>query len=295
MQKPVSLVSESQYVPMDAVFANAPVASAPPANVGERLRQARLKHGWTLDSAAARTRIKRDYLEALEAMDARGLPSRAYTIGYLRGYAGFLELDVMSVVEQFKAEVECDTGRAQPTAPKKKREFRLPKGLIGAAIIMISAVGATSWYGVHVTRSGAFADAPDPAALLATPRPMVEASPAADPGRIWAGLPAAHTPEALVFTAISPVTLEVRDGSGRVLFAREMEAGASWRAPDEPGLVVSATDAGAVRVRSGASDIGVLGQSGQILESLDMSAFVANWQAERTEAAAGTVTASAGR
>ncbi|MFN3834725.1 MAG: helix-turn-helix domain-containing protein [Glycocaulis sp.] len=271
---------------MDAVFANAPVASAPPANVGERLRQARLKHGWTLDSAAARTRIKRDYLEALEAMDPRGLPSRAYTVGYLRAYAAFLELDVASAVDQFKLEVECDTGRAQPTAPKKKSEFRLPKGLVGAVIILVSAIGATSWYGVHVTRTGAFAEAPDPAALLATPRPLVETAHAADPARIWAGLPAAHAPEALVFTAISPVTLEVRDGSGRVLFAREMEAGASWRAPDETGLVVSATDAGAVRVRSGAAEIGVLGSSGQILESLEMSAFVAAWQASRAEAAA---------
>lgn len=285
MQKPVSLVSESQYVPMDAVFANAPVASAPPSNVGERLRQARLRHGWTLDSAAARTRIKRDYLEALEAMDARGLPSRAYTIGYLRAYAGFLELDVTSVVEQFKSEVECDTGRAQPTAPRKKREFKLPKGLIGAVIILVSAIGATSWYGVHVTRNGAFADAPDPATLLATPRPLVETAHAADPARIWAGLPAAHTPEALVFTAISPVTLEVRDASARVLFARDMEAGTSWRAPDEAGLVVSATDAGAVRVRSGATDMGVLGSSGQILESLEMTSFVAAWQAEHADAA----------
>lgn len=285
MQKPVSLVSERQYVPMDAVFANAPIASAPPGNVGERLRQARLKHGWTLDSAAARTRIKRDYLEALEAMDPRGLPSRAYSIGYLRAYAAFLELDVTSVVDQFKAEVECETGRAQPTSPKKKREFRLPKGMIGAALILACTLGATSWYGVHITRNGAFADAPDPAALLATPRPMVESTAAPDPARIWSGLPAAQSPEALVFTAMSPVTLEVRDGSGRVLFAREMEAGASWRAPDEPGLVVSATDAGAVRVRSGSADIGVLGNSGQILESLEMSVFVATWQAARAEAA----------
>jgi cytoskeletal protein RodZ len=284
MQKPVSLVAGSQYVPMDAVFANAPVAPCGPASIGDTLRQARLKHGWTLDSAAARTRIKRDYLEALEAMDPRGLPSRAYTIGYLRAYAAFLELSVTEVVEQFKREVECETGRAQPTAPRKKREFKLPKGIIGAVVILGSVLAATSWYGVHITRTGAFAEAPDAATLLSTPRPVVEASGAPDPARIWAGLPAAHAPEALVFTAISPVTLEVRDASGRVLFAREMEAGASWRAPDEAGLEVSATDAGAVRVRSGSQEVGVLGSSGQILESLPMDSFVSNWRTARLEA-----------
>ncbi|KPP81614.1 MAG: cytoskeleton protein RodZ [Oceanicaulis sp. HLUCCA04] len=273
---------------MDAVFAKAPVAPSGPVSIGDLLRQARLKHGWTLDSAAARTRIKRDYLEALEAMDPRGLPSRAYTIGYLRAYAGFLELNVTDVVEQFKLEVECDTGRAQPTAPKKKREFKLPKGVIGAVVILGSVLAATSWYGIHVTRTGAFADAPDAATLLATPRPVVESSRAPDPARIWAGLPTAQAPEALVFTAISPVTLEIRDASGRVLFAREMDAGASYRAPDETGLEVSATDAGAVRVRSGAQDIGVLGTSGQILESLAMDSFVADWRTARAEAEAAT-------
>ena len=275
-------------MPMDAVFAKAPVAPSGPVSIGDLLRQARLKHGWTLDSAAARTRIKRDYLEALEAMDPRGLPSRAYTIGYLRAYAGFLELNVTDVVEQFKLEVECDTGRAQPTAPKKKREFKLPKGVIGAVVILGSVLAATSWYGIHVTRTGAFADAPDAATLLATPRPVVESSRAPDPARIWAGLPTAQAPEALVFTAISPVTLEIRDASGRVLFAREMDAGASYRAPDETGLEVSATDAGAVRVRSGAQDIGVLGTSGQILESLAMDSFVADWRTARAEAEAAT-------
>lgn len=284
MQKLAGQVAGSQYVPMDAVFANAPVAPCGPVSIGDTLRQARLKHGWTLDSAAARTRIKRDYLEALEAMDPRGLPSRAYAIGYLRAYATFLELNVSDVVEQFKLEVECETGRAQPTSPKKKREFKLPRGVIGAVIILGSVLGATSWYGVHITRTGAFADAPDPALLLATPRPLVESSRAPDPAQIWAGLPTAHAPEALVFTAISPVTLEVRDASGRVLFAREMEAGASYRAPDEAGLEVSATDAGALRVRAGSQDIGVLGTSGQILESLAMDVFVRNWRSARAEA-----------
>ncbi|MGP1274787.1 MAG: helix-turn-helix domain-containing protein [Caulobacterales bacterium] len=272
---------------MDAVFANAPVAAHGPSSVGDTLRQARLKHGWTLDSAAARTRIKRDYLEALEAMDPRGLPSRAYTIGYLRAYAGFLELNVSELVDQFKLEVECETGRAQPTAPKKKREFKLPKGVIGAVVILGSVLAATSWYGVHITRTGAFAEAPDPALLLATPRPVVESSRAPDPARIWADLPTAHAPEALVFTAISPVTLEVRDASGRVLFARELAAGASYRAPDEAGLEVTATDAGALRVRSGSQDIGVLGESGQILESLAMDGFVQNWRTAQAAASAG--------
>lgn len=287
MQKLAGQVAGNQYVPMDAVFANAPAAPCGPVSVGDTLRQTRLRHGWTLDSAAARTRIKRDYLEALEAMDPRGLPSRAYTIGYLRAYAGFLELNVADMVEQFKLEVECETGRAQPTAPKKKREFKLPKGVIGAVIILGSVLAATSWYGVHITRTGAFAEAPDPAMLLATPRPLVESSRAPDAGQIWAGLPAAHAPDALVFTAISPVTLEVRDASGRILFAREMEAGASWRAPDEAGLEVSATDAGAVRVRAGSQEIGVLGNSGQILESLAMDSFVRNWRAARADGMSG--------
>ena len=79
-------VSGSSFVPVDAVYADDGVGYVS-MTAGERLREARAKMSLSLKQAADATRIRADYLEALEAMDSRGLPARAYAIGYLRTYA----------------------------------------------------------------------------------------------------------------------------------------------------------------------------------------------------------------
>jgi cytoskeleton protein RodZ len=158
---------DGAYVPVDAVFSDAPISAemfAP--GLGERLRQARISASLTLDSASARTRIKRDFLDALETMDPRGLPSRAYAIGYLRTYANFLGLDAAECVDQFKAEVECDAGRATPTAPQEKREIQLPRGTIGAVIILGFVIVGAGWYGNYLNRSQAYAGVDAPVSAL---------------------------------------------------------------------------------------------------------------------------------
>ncbi|WP_241094942.1 helix-turn-helix domain-containing protein [Marinicauda algicola] len=279
-------MAKSSYVPMDAIYSDAP--EAPPASVGESLRRARAKLGWTLDSAAARTRIRRDYLEALESMDPRGLPSRAYAIGYLRTYAGVLGLDVAATVERFKHEVETETGRAQPTAPQRRREIRLPKGVVGAVIILGVVFAAASWYGARVTEAGAFTDAPSPAdGVLSAPPPLVETA-----GRevtladVWGGLPSPRAGDWLVLSAQVPTYLEVRDASGRILFARDLAPGEAYRAPEESGLTLSTENAGAIEVRAGERVIGPLGAPGEMLENVSATDFLL--EAMTGEAEAGT-------
>lgn len=265
--------SESQYVPMDAVYADAPAVSDD-VSVGDVLRQARSKMGWTLDSAAARTRIKRDYLEALEAMDPRGLPSRAYAIGYLRTYAGVLGLDINAIVEQFKIEAEVETGRAQPKAVIQKRDIKLPRGLLGAVVILGGVGVIAMWYGAQVTSAGALDETPGaPQATMMTPIESVRSG-ELSVADVWTGLPSVRNNNWLVLTANEPTYLEVRDVSGRILFARDLEPGEIYRAPDERGLTLSTENAGAIQVHSGELELGSLGQAGQIVENLSASEFL---------------------
>ncbi len=269
--------ASGQFVPMDAVFSDAPAPEAGASSVGERLRGARARMGWTLDSAAARTRIKRDYLDALETMDPRGLPSRAYAVGYLRTYSRALGLEPDAIIEQFKHEVECDAGRNQPTTVRERREIRLPRGMIGAVAILACVIGAAGWYGSYVTRTEAFAGAPPPAdAMLSSNDAMIaEAGRAPSIEAIWAGAPSPRGEQALILRAGSTTFLEVRDASGRILFSRDLDAGEAYRAPDEPGLMITAEDAGALTASLGATEIGVLGEPGETVEMLSASDFVA--------------------
>lgn len=61
-------------------------------SVGEKLRQAREARSLSIEQAAAATRIKPHYLQALEAGQTEILPSAAHTRGFLRAYADYLGL-----------------------------------------------------------------------------------------------------------------------------------------------------------------------------------------------------------
>ncbi len=124
-------------------------------------------------------------------------------MGYLRTYAAFLGLDVADCVRQFKAEVDCDAGRGEPTAPQERREIKLPRGLVGAVLILGGVVVAAGWYGNYVTRAEAFAGAAAPMdALMRAEAPLVELE-ASAPSRaaIWSGLPDANAGNTLVLEA----------------------------------------------------------------------------------------------
>ncbi|WP_233205257.1 helix-turn-helix domain-containing protein [Alkalicaulis satelles] len=245
--------------------------------LGERLREARVRAELTLDSAASQTRIKRDYLEALESMDPRGLPSRAYAVGYLRTYSAFLGLDAAGCIDQFKREVECETGRSQPTAPQEKREIRLPRGTIGTAAILIAVVAMAGWYGHYISQRETLTAASQPMEALISAEANAEARiprAPARPDEIWAGLPGPRSAGAVVLEAGAPVHLEVRDASGRILVSRLLEPGDIYRAPDEPGLVISASDAGAVLIRAAGRPLGALGERGEALDNAPVSEFL---------------------
>ena len=71
--------------------------------------------------------------------------------------------------------------------------------------------------------------------------------------------------------ALSPTWIEVQDASGRILFARELAAGETYQAL-EPGLTVSATDAGAIQLEHEGEIVGTLGELGAPVENLPVLA-----------------------
>ena len=61
--------------------------------LGQRLREARMRRGWTLEQVFDRTRIQLRYLEAIEAGNYSSLPATVYIRGFVRTYAKLLDLD----------------------------------------------------------------------------------------------------------------------------------------------------------------------------------------------------------
>ncbi|PLR24964.1 cell division protein FtsQ [Caulobacter zeae] len=117
---------------------------APPAqpsvdhgvDLGEALRAARLFHGMTLQDVADATRIRQAYVEALEDMRLDELPSRPFTIGYIKAVAGLLRLDPEAAVARFKLEAHDDAEPLRaPIGVHRQRDPRLGLLLAGGLLV----------------------------------------------------------------------------------------------------------------------------------------------------------------
>jgi cytoskeleton protein RodZ len=130
--------------------------------LGEWLRQRREQLEISLEQAEADTRIRSQYLEALEADDLEALPDQVVGRGFLRNYAAYLELDPQETADLYAktvapAEPEAPTTAeaspfdSGPFRPVPLHEIRTPhrwRGLlVGLAVILIVALSLLAWWG----------------------------------------------------------------------------------------------------------------------------------------------------
>ena len=110
------------------------------SNIGSALKAVRETRGLSLESVAEITRIRRAYLAAIEEMRLEQLPSRPFTIGYVRAYANALGLDGEAAVERFKLdEPTPDTALREPVGVGREKDPRLTLILV-VGTLMIGAI-----------------------------------------------------------------------------------------------------------------------------------------------------------
>lgn len=106
-------------------------------DIGSALRLVREFRGLSLADLAQETRIRHAYLSAIEEMRLEKLPSRPFTIGYIRAYATALGLDGEAAVERFKIETPApETGLRAPVGVGQHGDPRLTMVAVGAALII---------------------------------------------------------------------------------------------------------------------------------------------------------------
>ena len=74
-------------------------------DLAEILRRTREGKGLSLEDVADLTRVRRNYLEALEQAAYDVLPPRAFAIGYVKAYAKVLGLDEETLADMYKRDV----------------------------------------------------------------------------------------------------------------------------------------------------------------------------------------------
>lgn len=75
--------------------------------IGDALADARERAGLDIGEVEQRTKIRAKYLRALEEERWEELPSAAYAKGFLRTYAGVLDLDAELLVDEYRRQVEA--------------------------------------------------------------------------------------------------------------------------------------------------------------------------------------------
>jgi transcriptional regulator with XRE-family HTH domain len=112
--------------------------------IGDSLREARLRQGLSLSEVEAQLRIRSRYLAALEEERFEILPGTAYARVFLRDYAEFLGLDSAPFVSEYGARFE-PAGQLEairpPGAPTSPRQHLHAKLAATVALALLAALG----------------------------------------------------------------------------------------------------------------------------------------------------------
>ncbi len=118
-------------------------------NVGELLRNTRLKKGKTLGDVSKDLCIRKFYLEAIENMDAANLPAMPYGLGFVRSYANYLELNASRITQAFRQAVyAASVEEKEEPDETPQTEYAGPNwhhvliGLLGVVLIF------AAWHGI---------------------------------------------------------------------------------------------------------------------------------------------------
>lgn len=214
-------------------------------HTGNRLRNERLARGLTLEQVSEATKIRPDYLNAIENLAKDELPSLGYVLGYVGTYAKYLDMDPSIAKARYKLDSAIPENLGMRKLPHfvPQRKIRLPRGFVPATTVLAVAAMLTVWYGTQTELQAASIPAPD---LTVTDAPQVTV---VDPNMI-------------TVRALAPSWIQVKDKSGRVIISRIFVSGETWQTPRGSGVTLSARDGGAVGVSVGDIDRGALGERG---------------------------------
>lgn len=143
------------------------------SRIALELSEARRRRGGDLQAISEELRIRYDHLLSLEEGRFDDLPGPTYVIGFLRSYAGYLDLDAEDLIHRFKTEVSNYSAQQKLHFPAPAEEGRVPTGpLLVIALALAGASYAAWYYMTSVDRlSGGVPEAP---AQIAAPAPSVE-------------------------------------------------------------------------------------------------------------------------
>lgn len=119
--------------------------------IGNSLREARIRKGLNLKDAEDATKIRSKYLQALEDDDFEVIPGPAYVKGFLRTYADFLGLDAELLLDEYRSRHEPNQEvhyvARRPVGRARSRGPRRQSNLVIVVVVALVLVAALAWMG----------------------------------------------------------------------------------------------------------------------------------------------------
>ncbi len=203
-------------------------------DIGAALKAAREFRGLSLQDVSDATRIRRTYLAALEDMRLDELPSRPFTLGYIKAYAKQLGLDPEEAVIRFKdSSPDPDEPLRAPVGVRRERDPRMG-AIFAGGILIVSAI--VLW---NIAQRAITEDAPPPPTAPTT----VAGAPTGPSGPMSVGAPLPAPVEAQTPEVYKTPGLEAADAAGgsadAVAAAARLRKAAEAQAAASAGPVVA--------------------------------------------------------
>lgn len=144
---------------------------------GQALAARRGECGFSIDQVAAATRIRAEYLRALEADDPRPFAAPVYLRGHLRTYATFLGLEPEELIALLPGAARAPGLAVKVMDEERRRGFTITTPAVAAVglVLFVSAFAGYAWRQVTLDQRAMVA------AVTPSPSAKTAATPAASP------------------------------------------------------------------------------------------------------------------
>src|SRR3954451_16493559 len=122
--------------------------------IGNSLREARLRRGVELVQAESATKVRAKYLRALEDEQFELLPAETYVKGFLRTYAEYLGLDGQLYVDEYNSRFVVGDDEQRPRRYPSRPQPRTRRIETNGVLVVLAAIAVVTVVVIAAWKSG---------------------------------------------------------------------------------------------------------------------------------------------
>lgn len=247
--------------------------------VGDILRRAREHYGQSLQQVEVNLRIRAEQLDAIERGELDRLPGKAYAIGFVRSYSEYLGFDRDKMVQLLKK--QSLRGKVEPELhfPIAASDSKLPSTLLSLGGVVFVVVCILVWIYVQPSSNLQIEEVSSQQSnvSLADNTNQVNSSARVYNEPIGPKITedqraAVERKKGILLSVKENSWVQIKDGEGKTLVSRVLNAGESYIVPDRPDLRMSLGNAGGVVVSVGGKQLPAFGRRAQVVRNISLDA-----------------------